>query len=103
MGRSGKSQNKEKLSRKDKLEMRKDSEKLQEQLKTVSLRNCVEIEISIFTNVFLDSTADTRCHRIPHYGLRVHEDPPNSYSSRIRRRLSFAINHLYPICTGTIP
>lgn len=35
MGRSARSQNKEKLSRKEKQEMRKENEKLQEQLKTV--------------------------------------------------------------------
>lgn len=90
MGRSGRSQNKEKLSRKEKLEMRKDSEKLHEQLKTVSRWNC---DKHLYNCCLLDSTADPRCHRIPHYGLRVHEDPPNSYSSRFRRRLSLTINH----------
>jgi len=53
MGRSQRSQNKEKLSRKEKLEMRKENEKLQDQLKTVVLPTLGVIAFLIFAYVFM--------------------------------------------------
>lgn len=87
MGRSQRSQNKEKLSRKDKLEMRKESEKMQDQIKTVRFAGELQFNKSL-RSCFVDCATNLCCRRLLNLRLCVHEDTRNSHPSGHRRRLN---------------
>lgn len=86
MARSQKG-NKEKLSRKEKLEQRKENVKLQDQLKTV--RNWISICCSRnYRSSFVVDCVSNPRRRVPsHSGLRVHEDSTVPRSNGISWRV----------------